>query len=62
MYQTIKKPNTKKKKPIDLNFFSGIWSITFKIFFIRVGKMAKNRPSMNNNKPKAVIRSFMLIS
>ena len=59
MYQTIENPNVKKKNPILLNLVSGIFSITLSIFFILVGKMAKNNPSIKSNNPKAVMRSFI---
>jgi len=32
------------------------------IFFIRVGKMAKNNPSMKRSNPKAKIKSFIKIN
>jgi len=59
IYQTIKNPNNKKKIPILLNLVGGIPSIDLSIFFILVGKMAKNNPSIKSNNPKAVMRSFI---
>ena len=41
---------------------SEIFSITLSIFFILVGKMAKNRPSMKRSNPKAEINSFIKIN
>ena len=62
IYQTIKNPNIKKKTPILLNLVSGILSTTLSIFFILVGKMAKNNPSMKRSNPKAEIKSFIKIN
>ena len=59
MYQTIKNPNSKKKIPKLLNLVIGIPSMALSIFFILVGKMAKNNPSKNSNNPKAVMKSFI---
>ena len=59
IYQTIKNPNIKKKTPTIRNLFSGIFSIALNIFFILVGKMAKNNPSIKRSKPKAEIKSFI---
>jgi len=59
IYQTIKNPTNKKKIPILLNLVGGILSIDLSIFFILVGKMTKNNPSINKRRPKAVIRSFI---
>jgi|TARA_B100001093_G_scaffold247675_1_gene237095 hypothetical protein len=59
IYQTIKNPNNKKKVPMLLSLFEGIPSIDFSIFFILVGKMAKNNPSIKSNNPRAVMRSFI---
>ena len=61
MYQTIENPNVKKKNPILLNLVSGIFSITLSIFFILVGKMAKNNPSIKRSNPRAEIKSFIKI-
>ena len=62
IYQTIKNPNNKKKIPKLLNLVSGIFSMILTIFFILVGKMAKNNPSIKSNSPKAVMRSFIKIN
>ena len=62
MYQTIKNPNIKKKIPILLNLVSGNLSINLIIFFILVGKMAKNNPSIKRSNPKAEIKSFIKIN
>jgi hypothetical protein len=62
MYQIIKKPNIKKKTPILLNLVSELFSIALSIFFILVGKMAKNNPSIKRNNPKAEIKSFIKIN
>ena len=62
MYQTIKNPNIKKKTPILLSLVSGTFSMTLSIFFIRVGKMAKNNPSIKRSNPKAKIKSFIKIN
>ena len=51
---------TQKKTPVVLNLVSGNFSITLSIFLILVGKMAKNKPSIKSNSPKAVMRSFIL--
>jgi preprotein translocase subunit SecY len=58
----IKNPNNKKKIPILLNLAGGIPSIVLSIFFILVGKMAKNNPSINKSNPSAVNRSLMKIN
>ena len=62
MYQTIKNPNIKKKIPALLNLVSEIFSIALNIFFILVGKMAKNNPSIKKSNPKAEIKSFIKIN
>ena len=33
--------------------------MAFNIFFIRVGKMAKSRPSIKKSKPNAAAKSFI---
>jgi hypothetical protein len=58
MYQIIKKPIIKKNSPNDLNLFSGVFLIISNIFLIFDGKMARNKPSIKNNKPIAIINSF----
>jgi len=62
IYQTIKKPNIKKKTPALLSLVSGIFSIILSIFLILVGKMAKNNPSIKRSNPKAEIKSFIKVS
>tara|TARA_B110000211_G_scaffold188294_1_gene214074 strand:+ start:4427 stop:4801 length:375 start_codon:yes stop_codon:yes gene_type:complete len=59
IYQTIRNPSNKKKIPIFLSLVGEIFSIDLSIFFILVGKMAKNNPSIKSNNPKAVMRSFI---
>ena len=62
MYQIIKNPASKKKNPTNRNILSGIFSIAFNIFFILVGKIAKNSPSIKRSNPKAEIKSFIKIN
>ncbi len=60
MYQTMKNPTSKKKIPMLLNLFSGIFSIILSIFFILDGKMAKANPSINRSNPIAVMMSLTI--
>ena len=52
---------TAKISPPDLSWLSFISSNFFNILFIFDGNMAYKIPSMNKNRPKAMINSFMKI-
>ena len=52
---------TAKINPPDLNWLSFISSNYFNILFIFDGNMAYKIPSINKNRPKAMINSFILI-
>ena len=54
-------PKIIKINPPVLNWLSLIISIFFSIFFIFDGNMAYRIPSINKNRPKAMINSFMKI-
>ena len=55
------KPMTAKINPPDLNWLSFISSNFFNILFIFDGNMAYKIPSINKNRPKAMINSFIKI-
>jgi hypothetical protein len=59
IYHTNIKPITAKISPLDRNFVSGISFIAFNIFFIALGKIAYNKPSITKRRPIAIPSSFI---
>ena len=59
MYHTNIKPTTAQISPLDRNFVSGISFIAFNIFFIALGKIAYNKPSITKRRPIAIPSSFI---
>ena len=55
----MRKPITANIKPPDRNCLSLISSNFFNILFIFDGNMAYKIPSMNKNRPKAMINSLI---
>ena len=54
-------PIIAKIKPPDLNCLSDTWFSLESIFFIFDGNMAYNIPSINKNRPNAMISSLIII-